>query len=389
MQRPIRLSRRRVLGATAPLALYALAPALSGCSSAVPPSAMWRNPGAEYQDARLRDLSFAVLAPNAHNTQPWKLDWSGADTLDLYVDPARLLPETDPVYRQTHVSQGTFLETARLAAFERGYDLRIEYFPNGEYSSDALEWRPVARLAWKARPRNSRSELFQYVPQRQSNKRVYERTRITSAQIERLTRAGSIHGCVTQIVSEEGPRNAVAEMAAEAMRIEMSGRQRVAETAKWFRFCDTELAHKLDGFSLGQSGKSGLTRFIAEAFVLDEKSAPNLGGAFAEGSVDLAVDQARSSSAFVVLSTPGNLRRQQLDAGRAYVQVTLTATRLGLSMHPMSQVIEEYTEMTELQEQFKKTLGIPRDHIVQMFTRLGVAEPVPHTPRRPCTALFV
>jgi hypothetical protein len=41
-------------------------------------------------------LSFALLAPNHHNRQPWIVDLGAAHTVTLYADTGRLLPETDP-----------------------------------------------------------------------------------------------------------------------------------------------------------------------------------------------------------------------------------------------------------------------------------------------------
>src|SRR5262245_7971167 len=93
------------LGATA-LAL----PRISGCADQ--PSlalAPWSGPPPELHDARLRALSYATLAPSAHNTQPWLIALQ-PDAIELSVDAARLLPDTDPPLRQAHVSQGTFLE---------------------------------------------------------------------------------------------------------------------------------------------------------------------------------------------------------------------------------------------------------------------------------------
>jgi hypothetical protein len=49
-----------------------------------------------YDDPRLRALSYAILAPNPHNRQPWMVDLSRPETVVLYVDTSRLLPHTDP-----------------------------------------------------------------------------------------------------------------------------------------------------------------------------------------------------------------------------------------------------------------------------------------------------
>ncbi len=63
-------------------------------------------------------------------------------------------------------------------------------------------------------------------------------------------------------------------------------------------------------------------------------------------------------------------------------RLNLTATALGVAQHPMSQVLQEYPDMAELQEQFLADLGVPEGHTVQMLFRLGMAEPVEHSARR-------
>lgn len=67
---------------------------------------------------------------------------------------------------------------------------------------------------------------------------------------------------------------------------------------------------------------------------------------------------------------------------RAYERLNLTATALGVAMHPMSQVLQEYSDMFDLQKRFLDYLGIPEGHTVRMLLRLGVANPVEHSPRR-------
>ena len=99
---------------------------------------------ADETDIRWIVLSYAILAANMHNTQPWIVDLTGPGGLDLYVDQQRLLPETDPPARQIYISQGTFLENLKLAAQQYGYRTNIIYFPKGEYVNAAVEtdlWR--------------------------------------------------------------------------------------------------------------------------------------------------------------------------------------------------------------------------------------------------------
>ncbi len=60
----------------------------------------WEAAGNAYSELRQRALSHALLAPNPHNRQPWKVDLSTPDRVTLFVDTDRLLPHTDPFSRQ-------------------------------------------------------------------------------------------------------------------------------------------------------------------------------------------------------------------------------------------------------------------------------------------------
>lgn len=68
----------------------------------------WRSAGQGYEDLRLRALSWAILAPNPHNRQPWQIRLDGADGFTLFCDRTRLLPETDPFCRQIVIGLGCF-----------------------------------------------------------------------------------------------------------------------------------------------------------------------------------------------------------------------------------------------------------------------------------------
>src|SRR3982751_1457725 len=75
---------------------------------------IWRGPGSE-PDARKRAIAYAVTAPNPHNRQPWLLDLRTPDTITLYCDVERLLPQTDPFGRQILIGHGAFLELLVMA----------------------------------------------------------------------------------------------------------------------------------------------------------------------------------------------------------------------------------------------------------------------------------
>jgi len=350
-----------------------------GTSLALKP---WSGPAAGERDVRVRALSYAVLAPNAHNTQPWSIALSGTDELALYVDRSRLLPATDPPFRQAHVSQGTFLELLVMALGEFGYGADVRLFPDGEYSNTEVEGRPVARVCITPSTA-ARDPLFSRIVTRRSNKQPYDLTRPpTAAQLAAIR--ASIGGAEPTLAILEAPatRAHLSRLCTEAMALEVKDRARNVETAKWFRFSDGEINAKRDGFGLAHNGVTGFRKWYAETFLLDRDSAADPAGSFASSAVDMSRDQAESAPAFGVLSTRENTRRVQVLAGRAYARIALAVEAQGLSMHPMSQALEEYRDMAPVKTRLEREVALAPGGTVQMFFRLGYAEPAAHTPRR-------
>jgi len=340
----------------------------------------WNGPLPGVTDIRRIVLSYAILAPNPHNKQPWIVDLTGPESFDLYVDQSRLLPETDPPFRQVHIGQGTFLENAALAAGQHGYRMDVAYFPKGLYGKTQMADKPVASVTLLKDANVTVDPLFAQLTKRQSNKRVFEGTPISAAQLEGL--AGSVNGIALNLTTDAAQRSKLAEIARQAMQIETADKARDAETIAMFRFNNDELVRFRDGFGVAQAGMTGLMKFAAETFFLNREETEADSSEFGAQAVQITTDQANSAAAFGWITTATNNRLDQVLTGRAYERINLKATELGLAMHPMSQVLQEYADMSVLKRQFLNFLGVPQGHTVQMLFRLGLAEPVTHSARR-------
>lgn len=77
--------------------------------------APWRAASEGFGDPRLDVLAYAILAPNPHNMQPWRIGMGDGLEFTVYCDLDRLLPETDPPNRQITIGFGCFLELCRQA----------------------------------------------------------------------------------------------------------------------------------------------------------------------------------------------------------------------------------------------------------------------------------
>ncbi len=350
----------------------------------------WHGPTKPEKDIRILALSYAILAPNPHNKQPWIIEFKDLSRFDLYVDQERLLPETDPPYRQIHIGQGTFLENLALAARHFGYRADFEYFPQGMYSNSVLENKPVASINLVKDSGVRRDPLFDNILERQSNKRNYENKPLSQKQLKPIKEVVDPDATeyALMITTDPAQRKKLAVVLTEAMRIETSDKNRDRETIAMFRFNDDEVEKYRDGFGLAQVGKTGVFKFLAETFFISRKSALAEDSSFGEESVKITKEQSESAAAFGWLTTKTNTRLDQVKIGRVYERINLRVTELGIAMHPMSQVLQEYSDMTLLQKEFEKYLEIPEGHTVQMLFRLGHATPAVHSPRRKIEDLF-
>jgi hypothetical protein len=110
-------------------------------------------------DIRLDALRHAILAPNPHNRQPWRIKLVGSDRALISCDLEKRLPQTDPFDRQILIGFGCFLEVARIAAAERGFHMDIEPFPNG-LPGDRLDQKPVAAVRFTRDASIQKDPLF-------------------------------------------------------------------------------------------------------------------------------------------------------------------------------------------------------------------------------------
>jgi hypothetical protein len=339
--------------------------------------AAWDPSGAtaSLTDVRLKILSYAILAPNPHNTQAWKVRLVNNDQMLLFIDPERLLPNTDPLHRQIYIGQGTFLELAHISARAFGQRCTIDLFPDGIDDVEQTGRLPVARMALRAE-KTEADELFHEIPKRVTNRLPFSDRPVEQAALDAIT---SVCDPVELrfIIDPDAVRQ-TADLVTEGMRVETFLDRTHRETVDMLRFSDDEILTHRDGFGYANIGVTGISRFFAETFVGRSKA---MGEAFRNKTVDSTRTMAQSARVYGIMVTEQNDRMSQIETGRAYARIHLTATKLGLALHPMSQILQEYDELSGVRERFADLTGI-RGKTVQMLFRLGHADDVPHSPRR-------
>ena len=145
-----------------------------------------------YSEPMRRALSYAILAPNPHNRQPWMVELKSDTEAVLTCDLNRLLPETDPCSRQIVIGLGCFLELFSIAATEHGYRADIRYFPDGE-PGDELDQRPIAHLSLNKQEGLLGDPLFAHILNRHTNRNAYHTDKVIGDQVLRRLRDAAVN----------------------------------------------------------------------------------------------------------------------------------------------------------------------------------------------------
>lgn len=340
--------------------------------------AAWSDPKPPESDIRKRVLSYGILAPNPHNMQPWLVDLRQPEQIDLYCDRTRLLPQTDPFSRQILIGHGAFLELLDLAAGAAGYRTEITYFPKGEFG-DRVDDRPVASIRLIADKNRKPDPLFEQILQRRSAKVPFDMAKPLLPEHEQgLATAYTNTHCKLTIANDQPQVLGLQGVVQSGMEIEIRTPRTYQESVDLMRIGAREVEQHRNGIDL-TGLPIGLGRLLG--MVNREKLADPTSQAFKWG-ITMYRDMATATPAFAWITTSDNTRSTQLVVGRAYARLHLKATALGVALHPMSQVLQEYAEMQPLQQGFLKMLNIPEGHTVQMLVRLGYAKQPEPSPRR-------
>lgn len=350
---------------------------LGGCSLAeVPASAVaaWQGPAA---GAELRHwvLSHALLAPNPHNQQPWLADLRTPGEIVLRLDMQRLLPATDPYGRQILMGAGAFLELLTMAAAQRGQRTELVLFPDGEPGAQ-LDDRPFARVRLVADAAVPRDPLFAQVLARRTDRRPYDPARpIAAADVQRLHAAASglplrfgVAGVENGTAADRTRLDALRKLVREAWRIELTTEGTMMESMRLLRVGSAEIDQHRDGIAI----TSPMLLALVKTGLFDRRQFPAADSSATTGQIRDFDALTASTPAYLWLVSEGNRRRQQIDAGRAYVRINLAASAAGLALHPNQQALQEYAEVAAPYRAVHALLDAPQPgHTVQMLARLG------------------
>jgi hypothetical protein len=298
----------------------------------------------------------------------------------------RRLPETDPPNRQITIGLGAFLELFKYAAAAQGYRADIAPFPEGE-PHPTLDHRPIASVVLKEDMSALQSPLFDFTLARRTVRRNFKAGRpVTEEVLTELFETARLSGKASFASTINAAQiKRLKDICKRGWKVETSTAATHHESTALTRIGAKEVAENPDGVSL--LGPMMETYHKLGIMRRDKMNIP--GSAAFDGAVSFYNKLIDSAAAFGWLSTPSNTRLDQLESGAAWVKLNLAATKLGIAMHPLSQVLQEFPEMDDLYSEFHEEVSINLPSRVQGLFRFGYAEYPKAAPRWPLKSRLV
>jgi nitroreductase len=384
------VSRRRVLvtGGASLVLLGGGFGAYVGTRSIAKAQEPWIQATTGFGDPRLDALAYAILAPNPHNRQPWQVRLMGNDSFTVYCDLDKRLPHTDPPNRQITIGFGTFLELFRQAAAEKGYRAEIMPFPEGE-PEPVLDSRPIASVKMIKDPSVPRDPLFGTILNRRSTKEAFLPRSVddaTFAKLQEMAFAGESEPLISLGATSDAERVArLRELNWQAWSVEYDVARTQKESVDLMRIGAGEVNANPDGIDM--SGP--MMEALRLGGIVSRKELATKGSTAYESGISMYREILDNTSSFGWLISPDNRRITQLQSGAVWVRINQAATALGLAMHPVSQILQEFPEMAHLYDQYHKYLGIAAPARVQGFFRFGYAASPEPSPRWPVESFIL
>ncbi len=306
-------------------------------------------------------LSFAILAPSAHNAQPWQCEIQNG-MLRIYYASARRLLISDPTHRQGLLSLGAFAANFVKAAHAYGAKADIKWLPEG----NDLD-KPIMEIGIDNHCiNNPNAHALDLILQRRVNRSLYHRTKkIPPETINQLEQLCPFEDVQLNIINQKEQIKRVADFIEVGTRFAFKNQKFREELS---RYIITASGNRSEGIPGNTSGLSDLgSLFITIWFRW----------------VDIGKSQAYkdkkrflSAPCILVISSLRDDYMSWVRAGYFYQLVALELTKNQIQ-HSISGAP---IEAPMLSQKLQGLIGT--NYRPQILFRIGYAEgTVPHSPR--------
>ncbi|AJP71308.1 Acg family FMN-binding oxidoreductase [Sphingomonas hengshuiensis] len=315
--------------------------------------------------ASFRDLiRYATLAPNGHNTQPWRFGLR-EKRIQILPDFSRRTPVVDHDDHHLFVSLGCAAENLSLASAARGRPGSVRFDPSAA-GSVALDFAngPVRTSA-----------LFDAIPKRQSTRADYDGRTVSSIDLDLLAKAATVPGVDLALLTDRARIDRLRDLVVTGNTAQMADAAFVRELKSWLRFNPRQALRTGDGLYSVASGNPALPDWLGPPAFDWLSTAASQNDAYAR--------QIRSSAGIAIFVGAGESPANWVAVGQACQRFALQATALGLKHAFINQPVE----VASLRPDLAALVGLKgrRPDIVMRF---GYGLSLPWSPRRPAAAVI-
>jgi nitroreductase len=312
-----------------------------------------------------RDLiRYATLAPNGHNTQPWRFR-PGKNGIAILPDFDRRTPVVDPDDHHVFVSLGCAAENLALAAAAAGRAGAIAFDPAGD--GTVMVRFGTGNAGEQA--------LFDAIPHRQSTRADYDGSSVGAPDLNLLATAAAVPGVDVMLITERPQMDRLRDLVIAGNTAQIGDPAFIAELKHWLRFSPNTALRTGDGLFSAASGNPALPEWMGP-WLFDRVFTVKAETARYAKQID-------SSAGIAVFVGAEADPASWVEVGRACQRFALQATALGLKCAFLNQPVE----VAGLRDDLAALVGLPgrRPDIVMRFGR-GVA--LPFSARRPLHAVM-
>jgi hypothetical protein len=305
-------------------------------------------------------LRYAILAPSVKNSQPWAFSVQG-NRIHLIADLSRAQSVADPGKRELYISLGCALENLLVAAEHFGLRHGVSYFPE----PGQAELAATVHFAPGGVPSHVRAgATLSAIVRRHNDNSVFRPVAVPEQLQLRLMACCVETDLRVHLTDDRHFRRWIDALTLEADRVE---------------FADPAFRKEL-GYWIGQ-GVFGAPPLVAglERMLV---SRVDLGEPVARQDHEIL----ESAPLLGLICAAGDSHLLHVRTGQLFERLWLTATAMGVSIHPMSQTMRRPPLRAAVGELLPSAGWVP-----QHLFRVGFSsrQDDHHTPRRPVEDVLV
>lgn len=300
-------------------------------------------------------LNEACHCANAHNAQMWQVKITSDSKITLYFDKTRLLLEVDPDNKESLITMGAFIQNIVYAASLYNLKASVEIFDKTNVDGKIAEISFIKNESFHL-DKNFKKKMLN----RHTDRNIFKKKAIDNNILQTLVNIDAGNIKYFSLNSEQGYY--IRKSLIDANIKQANNDRKQAELAKWMRISWRDIISNSDGITPKMIGMPFPARVFVYTFFNKRLVMTKF---FRVSGIDKVKAQVNNCAGFFVITSETNSQKDLIESGQLLQDFWIRANQLGLSVQPMSQILEEQPFMDEINSE----IGINKP--ISMILRVG------------------